>query len=146
MSPKRTRKKAACPEDEDDKEKDKDDEKIRRRRDERIRTKSPWVTAQSVTWWQKPKAEATADANRAFAATREAMRIVEPVYGHVNGDSADDIYQAVLKQEKVDLNGVHPSAFKALVQMAISRKNATTNPLGDSAVSTATEADFKEFF
>jgi hypothetical protein len=74
------------------------------------------------------------------------MRIVEPVYGHVNGDSADDIYQAVLKQEKVDLNGVHPSAFKALVQMAISRKNATTNPLGDSAVSTATEADFKEFF
>lgn len=94
----------------------------------------------------KAKAEATADANRAFAATREAMRIVEPVYGHVNGDSADDIYQAVLKQEKVDLNGVHPSAFKALVQMAISRKNATINHLGDSSVSTATEADFKEFF
>ncbi|MFC6121733.1 DUF2213 domain-containing protein [Citrobacter bitternis] len=94
----------------------------------------------------KAKAEATADANRAFAATREAMRIVEPVYGHVNGDSADDIYQAVLKQEKVDLNGVHPSAFKALVQMAISRKNATTNPLGDSANIHVSEADFKEFF
>lgn len=114
--------------------------------DEKDKDKKPMGDSAIRDLVAKAKAEATADANRAFAATREAMRIVEPVYGHVNGDSADDIYQAVLKQEKVDLNGVHPSAFKALVQMAISRKNATTNPLGDSAVSTATEADFKEFF
>lgn len=120
------------PGDNDDPEKDKD--------------KKPMGDSAIRDLVAKAKAEATADANRAFAATREAMRIVEPVYGHVNGDSADDIYQAVLKQEKVDLNGVHPSAFKALVQMAISRKNATINHLGDSSVSTATEADFKEFF
>jgi len=133
--------------DEDDKEKDKDDKKSGDEKDdEKDKDKKPMGDSAIRDLVAKAKAEATADANRAFAATREAMRIVEPVYGHVNGDSADDIYQAVLKQEKVDLNGVHPSAFKALVQMAISRKNATNNPLGDSAVSTATEADFKEFF
>ncbi|MDV2861843.1 DUF2213 domain-containing protein [Phytobacter ursingii] len=139
-------KKCCASGDEDDKEKDKDDKKSGDEEDEKDKDKKPMGDSAIRDLVAKAKAEATADANRAFAATREAMRIVEPVYGHVNGDSADDIYQAVLKQEKVDLNGVHPSAFKALVQMAISRKSATPNPLGDSANIHVSEADFKEYF
>lgn len=93
----------------------------------------------------KAKAEARAEARREFSATREAMRTVEPVYGHVSGDSADDIYKAVLKQEKVNIEGVHPSAYKALVQMAIHGKTSK-QPVGDSAEKQASAADFKEYF
>ncbi|MBJ9866247.1 DUF2213 domain-containing protein [Citrobacter amalonaticus] len=93
----------------------------------------------------KAKKEALAEARREFSATREAMRTVEPVYGHVSGDSADDIYKAVLKQEKVNIDGVHPSAYKALVQMAIHGKTSK-QPVGDSAEKQASAADFKEYF
>ncbi|MDM2843262.1 DUF2213 domain-containing protein [Citrobacter sp. Cpo090] len=93
----------------------------------------------------KAKNEALAEARREFAATREAMRTVEPVYGHVSGDSADDIYKAVLKQEKVNIEGVHPSAYKALVQMAIHGKTSK-QPVGDSAETQASAADFKDYF
>lgn len=93
----------------------------------------------------KAKAEARAEARREFSATREAMRTVEPVYGHVSGDSADDIYKAVLKQEKVNIDGVHPSAYKALVQMAIHGKTSK-QPVGDSAEKQASAADFKDYF
>lgn len=93
----------------------------------------------------KAKSEALAEARREFSATREAMRTVEPVYGHVSGDSADDIYKAVLKQEKVNIDGVHPSAYKALVQMAIHGKTSK-QPVGDSAEKQASAADFKEYF
>ncbi|WP_373203344.1 DUF2213 domain-containing protein [Citrobacter amalonaticus] len=93
----------------------------------------------------KAKKEALAEARREFSATREAMRTVEPVYGHVSGDSADDIYKAVLKQEKVNIEGVHPSAYKALVQMAIHGKTSK-QPVGDSAEKQASAADFKEYF
>nr|DAJ89765.1 MAG TPA: hypothetical protein [Caudoviricetes sp.] len=93
----------------------------------------------------KAKTEALAEARREFSATREAMRTVEPVYGHVSGDSADDIYKAVLKQERVNIDGVHPSAYKALVQMAIHSKTSK-QPVGDSAEKQASAADFKEYF
>ncbi|ENT4449060.1 DUF2213 domain-containing protein [Salmonella enterica] len=93
----------------------------------------------------KAKGEALAEARREFSATREAMRTVEPVYGHVSGDSADDIYKAVLKQEKVNIDGVHPSAYKALVQMAIHGKTSK-QPVGDSAEKQASAADFKDYF
>lgn len=92
----------------------------------------------------KAKTEALAEARREFSATREAMRTVEPVYGHVSGDSADDIYKAVLKQEKVNIDGVHPSAYKALVQMAIHSKTSK-QPVGDSAEKQANAADFQEY-
>ncbi|MGK0705135.1 DUF2213 domain-containing protein [Yokenella regensburgei] len=93
----------------------------------------------------KAKSEALAEARREFSATREAMRTVEPVYGHVSGDSADDIYKAVLKQEKVNIDGVHPSAYKALVQMAIHGKTSK-QPVGDSAEKQASATDFKDYF
>lgn len=93
----------------------------------------------------KAKGEALAEARREFADTREAMRTVEPVYGHVSGDSAEDIYKAVLKQEKVDIKGVHPSAYKSLVQLSI-RNKTHAQPVGDSADKQASAADFKEYF
>ena len=93
----------------------------------------------------RAKGEALAEARREFADTREAMRTVEPVYGHVSGDSAEDIYKAVLKQEKVDIKGVHPSAYKSLVQLSI-RNKTNAQPVGDSADKQASAADFKEYF
>ncbi|ENP0422091.1 DUF2213 domain-containing protein [Edwardsiella piscicida] len=96
----------------------------------------------------KTQRETLAKARAEFAATREAMRIVEPVFGHVTGDSADDIYRSVLKAENVDTKGVHPSAFKSLVQMAIrSKSTAASHPTGDSAYGQQpTAADFKDYF
>lgn len=118
--------------DEDEKEKDKD--------------KKPMGDSAIRELIARAKEDATLQARREFAETREAMRIVEPVYGHVTGDSADDIYKAVLKQEKVDLKGVHHSAYKALVQMAIHGKVQAKTLTGDSIGKIATEADFKDFF
>lgn len=130
----------------DEAEKDKDDKKPGDEEDEKEKDKKPMGDSAIRELVAQAKADATAQARREFAETREAMRIVEPVYGHVTGDSADDIYQAVLKQEKVDIKGVHPSAYKTLVQMAIHGKVEAKTLTGDSIGKIATEADFKDFF
>ncbi|WP_188245907.1 DUF2213 domain-containing protein [Enterobacter sp. E12] len=132
------------PGDNDDPEKDKD--KPGDNDDpEKEKEKEPMGDSAIRDLVAKAKSEALAEARREFSATREAMRTVEPVYGHVSGDSADDIYKAVLKQEKVNIDGVHPSAYKALVQMAIHGKTSK-QPVGDSAEKQASAADFKEYF
>jgi uncharacterized protein len=94
----------------------------------------------------RTKKEALADAQRDFAATREAMRTVEPVFGHVAGDSASDIYKAVLKQEKINFDGVHPSAYKPLVEMAIRSRKAILHVGDSSNMKQVSESDFKEYF
>lgn len=132
------------PGDNDDPEKDKD--KPGDNDDpEKEKEKEPMGDSAIRDLVAKAKSEALAEARREFSATREAMRTVEPVYGHVSGDSADDIYKAVLKQEKVNIDGVHPSAYKALVQMAIHGKTSK-QPVGDSAEKQASAADFKDYF
>ncbi|HFK5809336.1 TPA: DUF2213 domain-containing protein [Enterobacter bugandensis] len=131
------------PGDNDDPEKDKD--KPGDNDDpEKEKEKEPMGDSAIRDLVAKAKSEALAEARREFSATREAMRTVEPVYGHVSGDSADDIYKAVLKQEKVNIDGVHPSAYKALVQMAIHSKTSK-QPVGDSAEKQASAADFQEY-
>lgn len=131
------------PGDNDDPEKDKD--KPGDNDDpEKEKDKEPMGDSAIRDLVAKAKSEALAEARREFSATREAMRTVEPVYGHVSGDSADDIYKAVLKQEKVNIDGVHPSAYKALVQMAIHSKTSK-QPVGDSAEKQASAADFQEY-
>ncbi|XEH50499.1 DUF2213 domain-containing protein [Edwardsiella tarda] len=116
--------------------------------DDKDKDKSPMGDSAVKELIAKKQRETLAKARAEFAATREAMRIVEPVFGHVTGDSADDIYRSVLKAEKVDINGVHPSAFKSLVQMAIRSKSAAASqPTGDSAYGQQpTAADFKDYF
>jgi len=66
---------------------------------------------------------ATKKAGRNFRAVREAEQAVRPLIGDVVAmDSADDVYRTALEQSGVDIKGVHPSAFPAMVKMAISQK------------------------
>ena len=71
---------------------------------------------------EKSKPAMDADAIEAAAVARvnalwEARESVKPLVGVVAMDSADAVYSYALKQKGVDITGVHPSAFKAMVHM-----------------------------
>lgn len=53
------------------------------------------------------------------AAIRDAFNEVEPIVGkiHIAADSAEGVFKAVLEMKGVDVKGVHPSAFRAMVGM-----------------------------
>ncbi|PXJ41071.1 hypothetical protein DMR26_02435 [Klebsiella pneumoniae] len=66
---------------------------------------------------------ATKKAAENFRKIREAEQVVRPLIGDVVAmDSAEDVYRTALEQSGVDIAGVHPSAYPALVKMAISKK------------------------
>ncbi|MCJ9549985.1 hypothetical protein LOX74_09660 [Klebsiella quasipneumoniae] len=66
---------------------------------------------------------ATKKAAENFRKIREAEQVVRPLIGDVIAmDSAEDVYRTALEQSGVDITGVHPSAYPALVKMAISQK------------------------
>lgn len=66
---------------------------------------------------------ATKTAAENFRRVREAEQAVRPLIGDVVAmDSADDVYRTALEQAGVDIEGIHPSAFPAMVKMAISQK------------------------
>jgi len=66
---------------------------------------------------------ATKTAAENFRRVREAEQAVRPLIGDVVAmDSADDVYRTALEQAGVDISDVHPSAFPAMVRMAISQK------------------------
>lgn len=66
---------------------------------------------------------ATKKAAENFRKVREAEQIVRPLIGDVVAmDSAEDVYRTALEQSGVDIAGVHPSAYQAMVKMAISQK------------------------
>lgn len=96
-------------EDEDDEEDDEEDDKVSKTAmDSAIR-----LAADSAT---KKAAEN-------FRKIREAEQVVRPLIGDVVAmDSAEDVYRTALEQSGVDIAGVHPSAYPAMVKMAISQK------------------------
>ncbi|MGH9640856.1 MAG: hypothetical protein ACRD3Q_00375, partial [Terriglobales bacterium] len=47
-----------------------------------------------------------------------ARKAVEPVVGVVAFDSADQVYEFALKHLKIDIAGVHPSAYPTLLSIA----------------------------
>lgn len=66
---------------------------------------------------------ATKKAAENFRKVREAEQIVRPLIGDVVAmDSAEDVYRTALEQSGVDIADVHPSAYPAMVKMAISQK------------------------
>lgn len=66
---------------------------------------------------------ATKKAAENFRIIREAEQVVRPLIGDVVAmDSAEDVYRTALEQSGVDIAGVHPSAYPAMVKMAISQK------------------------
>ncbi len=88
---------------------------------------------------------AVAKARAEFQAAREAQRIVEPAFGHVSGDSADDIYKAALAQVGIDFAGLPSAALKPMTELAIKNKTAAAITTGDSA-DRGNPNDFKDCF
>ncbi|HDJ1441611.1 TPA: DUF2213 domain-containing protein [Serratia rubidaea] len=89
--------------------------------------------------------KATKDATKNFHRVRVAENEVRPLIGDVVAmDSAEEIYRTALEQVGVDIADVHPSAYRGMVQFAISQKNATQTPrmAHDAAAAGSFAADF----
>lgn len=86
------------------------------------------------------KSAATADAVAAVNALHTAREAVKPLVGVVALDSAEAVYKFALDHEKVALDGVHPSAYAALVAQRIALKTATPTPVKGSPVLAADAA------
>ncbi len=95
-----------------------------------------------------------ADTRRATLGEFKAMRIAEqdvkPLIGEVSVlgcDSAEAIYRLALDQAGVDVRGVHPSAFRALVTQEIAKQAAeSAAPEAPIAMDSATVKGFSEMF
>jgi len=68
---------------------------------------------------------ATADAIASVNALHAAREAVKPLVGVIAMDSAEAVYKFALDQEKVSYDGVHASAFPALIAQIVARKSAT---------------------
>ena len=80
---------------------------------------------------------------REAAAIRDAERIVRPIIGElvVAQDSAAAVYKLALDHRKIGTKGVHPSAYRALVEMAVAQDAAPTRaPAGRIAQDAASTA------
>ena len=85
----------------------------------------------------KAIAKAVAAERKRSQALATAQREVEPFVGEVAMDSAEDVYRFALEQSGVDISGVHPSAFRAMVGMLGKPSNKTV------AMDSASKAQFK---
>lgn len=66
----------------------------------------------------KAKQETKSEVTKQLRDIAEAEKIVKPYIGEVMAqDSAEDVYRLALDHYKIDLEGVHPSAFKAMVKL-----------------------------
>lgn len=81
--------------------------------------------ADAKTLAEDAATRATTDAVASVNALHVAREAVKPLVGVVAMDSADAVYRFALEHEKVALDGVHPSAFPALVAQVVARKSAT---------------------
>lgn len=87
---------------------------------------------------------ATKKAAENFRKVREAEQIVRPLIGDVVAmDSAEDVYRTALEQSGVDIAGVHPSAYPAMVKMAISQKENSRPVIAQDSASVS---DFEKAF
>lgn len=68
---------------------------------------------------------ATIEANAVARVTAlfEAREKVKPIVGQIACDSAEDVYKTALKHAGVSTVGIHPSAYGAMVDLVLSRKN-----------------------
>ncbi len=79
---------------------------------------------------------ATKKAAENFRKIREAEQVVRPLIGDVVAmDSAEDVYRTALEQSGVDIAGVHPSAYPAMVKMAISQKESSRPVIAQDSAS-----------
>lgn len=79
----------------------------------------PEVTAAAM---DKAIAVAVSKAKADVEALHIARREVAPMVGEVALDSAEAVYKFALDHAKVDVAGVHPSAYRTLIKMASAEK------------------------
>lgn len=82
---------------------------------------------------------AVAQERKRVQALATAQREVAPFVGEVAMDSAEDVYKFALEQNGVDVSGVHPSAYRAMVGMLGKSKTVAM----DSAGGKGATAQFK---
>lgn len=110
-----------CGDGEEDGEEDKDKKKTAEDEDDEEDDKVSKTAMDSAI--RLAADSATKKAAENFRKIREAEQVVRPLIGDVVAmDSAEDVYRTALEQSGVDIAGVHPSAYPALVKMAISQK------------------------
>ena len=96
-------------------------------------------------------AAAAASAEKAavqrMTAIREAEKLVHPIIGDVMAqDSAEAVHRLALDHLGVDLTGVHPSAFPALIQMHQQHASVAAAPKPRVAMDAAASADYDKRF
>jgi uncharacterized protein len=109
------------------------------RRDFRSNAQDSAITADQMTAAVKSATDKVRADARAAAIAREAVR---PIVGTVSMamDSADDIYAFALEKAGVKTKGVHPSAFPALLDMAVKQTQGSAFAL-DAAPVAETDLD-----
>lgn len=88
---------------------------------------------------------ATKVAAKNFQAVRVAETEVRPLIGDVVAmDSAEEVYRTALEQAGLDINDVHPSAYRSMVKYAVAQKQIAKAPklASDSAAASSFAADF----
>ncbi len=84
---------------------------------------------------------------QAATALREAEQLVKPVCGELLAqDSAEDVYRYLFKQQGIEIDGVDPSAYKAMAKMAVDRALNKPKPSPLLAHDSAASADFAKRF
>lgn len=92
------------------------------------------------------RTQARKEAVKDFNAIRQAEIEVKPLVGDVVAmDSAEDIYRYALEQQEVEIEGVHPSAFRSLVKMQLSAHQAA-KPVKGLAMDSKTVTGFATRF
>jgi len=102
----------------------------------------PAMDAATVT---KMIAKAKAETKAEVEALHTARKEVAPLVGEVALDSAEAVYKFALDHAKVDTEGVHPSAYRALVRMVGEKKSDPVKPIGmDAAASKQVTEQFPQ--
>lgn len=93
-------------------------------------------TAMDSAMYASIKAQIKADLVKQFREVDKAKELVEPLVGRlaIAQDSAEGVYKETLKLLGVSTEGVHPSAFKTLVQMQKKSGNTAKQFASDSAI------------
>lgn len=94
----------------------------------------------------KARQETRAETIREMQAIAQAERDVQPFIGTVVAqDSAEAVYKLALDHAKVDLTGVHPSAYRAMVAM-LPKHGTVKQTASRVAMDSATVTDFHTRF
>lgn len=77
---------------------------------------------------------ATVNATKRIEALFQAREDVKPLVGKVALDSAEAVYKFALDQKGIETKGVHPSAYRSMVQMLSKTPEQKSKPAMDASI------------